>query len=217
LKKKPAWGPKSYSITQLHNRDDQEEEEEDNEREEIEKPAEPEETEYSRSESDHDDVSSQDFDDDSVGIKPKASEYIPCPEDDEFAKQYEQMMNEDREQRKADAVNRTALLNMSIPMNLLRRPTSAVQPQPPPPPAPVSAPTPLADSVAFKVLIKGKGNRQKAVDLSIPQDSKLASQHLKIKSRQAQQQEEMKRLVLQYDERDRKLDEENKKKKNSPS
>jgi len=56
-----------------------------------------------------------------------------------------------------------------------------------------------------------KGNKQKAVDIAIPEDTALASQYLKLKQKQAMQQEEMKRRVLEYDARDRKEDEEAKK------
>uniref|UniRef100_A0A6B2KWV6 MIF4G domain-containing protein n=1 Tax=Arcella intermedia TaxID=1963864 RepID=A0A6B2KWV6_9EUKA len=208
LEKKPAWGPRSYRIHLPHSinasqptsmADENESNEYDDEEEVLEE-GDKEKESNQHSESDIEgDNSDEPEDDDTVEIKPKASEYMACPEDDEFTKQYEQMLSEDREQRKTDTAPRP-LMNMSIPMNLIRQTKAPSSTSPPPPPQEGN------EEVAFKVLLKAKG-KQKAIDLPIPQDSKLASQHLKIKSKQAQYQEEMKRFVLQYDENERKKEE----------
>jgi hypothetical protein len=68
------------------------------------------------------------------------------------------------------------------------------------------------DLFSFQLLLKQKGGKQpKAVEVAIPNSDKMLSTNL---AHQAQQQEEMlemKRRVLRYDERDRQLDEEEKK------
>lgn len=133
------------------------------------------------------------------------------------------MMMEDRENRKVDPLlqNRSGkTLNLNIPMNLLSNPTSSS-----------ASPPPVIkqggqEVVPFKVfhelpqpahflqlLLKQKGAKQpKAVEVAIPNSERMLSNNLI--AHQAQQQEEMqemKRRVLRYDERDRQLDEEEKK------
>lgn len=56
-------------------------------------------------------------------------------------------------------------------------------------------------------MIVKKGNKQKVLNLPIPSDNKIASHHLKEREIQKEQKNELKKLVLQLDQRDRQQDE----------
>jgi hypothetical protein len=135
-------------------------------------------------------------------LQKKSLEYISCPEDDEFAKMLEAMTAEDRESRKSDRISSTPA-SVTIPMGLFKKPEKPLLYIPP-----GGGPKQLNDDeddgdgeenyedeggkagnhVPFKLLVK-KGNKQKAVDIAIPQETALASQYLKLKQKQAEQQE----------------------------
>lgn len=129
------------------------------------------------------------------------------------------MMMEDRESRKVDPLlqNRSGnAFRLNIPMNFVSSPSAA----------PKVIKQGDQDVVPFKVfysyltisdvsqlLLKQKGAKQpKTVEIAIPNSEKMLANNLI--AHQAQQQEEMmemKRRVLRYDERDRLLEEEEKK------
>ena len=106
------------------------------------------------------------------------------------------MTNEDRDNRKTD-IGRTGITNVAIPMSIFKRPGGSSH-------LSTSLGSSLPDEgiqdtghgseVQFKFLVK-KGNKQKAVDIPIPQDTPLASQYLKVKHKQAVQQEVMSQFV----------------------
>jgi regulator of nonsense transcripts 2 len=186
---KSSWGPKSYSIktTNVNN---------DDESNNVN-------TSHSSEHSDFDSSFIKSGEEETVlknevggdnYIKPKSSEYIPCNEDDEFVKQLDQFLNDSRESSQLDNVqlNRGGLTNLAIPMNLYGKETTPERENK------------EANVIPFKVLLK-KGNKKQPTfsDINIPKDVKLASVHLKTRSQQKKQQQEMKRLVLKYDERDR--------------
>jgi hypothetical protein len=56
-------------------------------------------------------------------------------------------------------------------------------------------------------MIVKKGNKQKVLNLPIPADNKIASHHLKERELAKEQKNELKKLVLQLDQRDRLHDE----------
>lgn len=61
--------------------------------------------------------------------------------------------------------------------------------------------TETTNSVQFKVLMK-KGNKQVAKNLDVPVDSQIASATIAKKTMAREEQEDIKRLVLQYEERE---------------
>eukprot|EP01125_Pyxidicula_operculata_P019478 TRINITY_DN7077_c0_g3_i5.p1 TRINITY_DN7077_c0_g3~~TRINITY_DN7077_c0_g3_i5.p1 ORF type:complete len:1281 (+),score=421.17 TRINITY_DN7077_c0_g3_i5:575-3844(+) len=249
---KNGWGVKSYKITPTPAYNDDEYEEEAIEKETTpqvqdngEEVDDTEDTndEQNQGSENYVDTYDDDMDEEEFSMRPKASEYIACEEDDEFAKEYESMLSEDREKRKIDTSQRVNISNLAIPMNIIRRNTSQDEESSSSSSSSVSSPVggirrssgggsaggvvggvvggvgnnnevDQNDFAKFKFLVK-KGGKQKAVDLDIPRTTKLVSQHLKVKEDYNQQQQEMKRLILNYDERDRKqnFDEANKKKK----
>jgi len=56
-------------------------------------------------------------------------------------------------------------------------------------------------------LLVKKGNKQKVLNFPVPLDNKMASQHLKEREIQQEQKNELKKLTLQLDQRDRQQDE----------
>jgi hypothetical protein len=62
------------------------------------------------------------------------------------------------------------------------------------------------NTINFKMLVK-KGNKQKVLNFPVPVDNKMASQHLKEREIQKEQKNELKKLTLQLDQRDRQQDE----------
>jgi len=181
---KASWGAKSYLIKSTVTFQEEDDDEPDDKEDEEEETTE--------------------FNENPPFVPPaaaKASDLIQCAEDDDFLKQLDAMLSEERDTRKLD--NSRANLQMVKPLNLI---------------APSPKPTPHleGDYVNFKMLMK-KGNKPKALDIGIPIDDKLVSQHLKSRQAQQAQQQEMKKIVLQYDERNRQLQEaERKMKKADP-
>jgi len=166
---KASWGAKSYKIQKTVTPLDIDEEEDDDEPDERE---------------DVDDEPTKETETQGKG----SGSLMKCEEDDDFLKQLDAMVNEERDLRKLDtgrAGNPTAK-----PINFMPQKNTAVTTQPD------------GDVVNFKMLVK-KGNKPKTMDIGIPTNVGLASQHLKSREQHQQQQQEMKRLVLQYDERNR--------------
>lgn len=189
---KAIWGYKSYKITSVSATALIEEVEEDDKDSNLDN--EDDMAERRGGDDDDDELQGDQYDDqaqDNVDTTPKSLEYIACKEDDAFLKELNAMMNDESSSSRSIDNTRSSLI--SIPMNLIKAQN--------PSNAPVDD-----NTINFKMLVK-KGNKSKVLNLPIPVENKMASQHLREKEIQKEQKNELKKLTLQLDQRDRQQDE----------
>jgi regulator of nonsense transcripts 2 len=152
---------------------------------------------------DDDEMQGDQYDDqaqDNVDTTPKSLEYIACKEDDAFLKELNAMMNDESSSSRSNDSRGSGLI--SIPMNLIKNQTNNPSNQQPK----VISNVNDDNTINFKMLVK-KGNKQKVLNFPVPVDNKMASQHLKEREIQKEQKNELKKLTLQLDQRDRQQDE----------
>ncbi|KAJ7557891.1 hypothetical protein O6H91_04G014000 [Diphasiastrum complanatum] len=135
-----------------------------------------------------------------VKVKQKEKMQIDPVEEAEFEKEFRALMQESIESRKLEVRSRPTL-NMMIPMNLFEgyRDHNRI--------IDVESGDEVDDersgesSVTFRVLVK-KGSKQQMKQLHIPRDSSLVQSTKQKEAAELEEKQDIKRLVLEYNERE---------------
>ncbi|CAG8467472.1 12964_t:CDS:10 [Funneliformis caledonium] len=122
--------------------------------------------------------------DDELVVHTNRQEKISTEDDEEFEREFSKMMTESMESRKYE--RKPAMLDVAIPMNLKGGDKASDF---------------LDGSVAFTLLTK-KGNKQQMKTMEVPSDSALAVNTLSKQEAEREEQQQLKKLVLNYEERE---------------
>ncbi|KAG2202111.1 hypothetical protein INT47_008083 [Mucor saturninus] len=129
-----------------------------------------------------------DEDEDVVVLKNKKDE-LSREDEEDFEREFSKMMSDSIESRKFE--KKAAMLDVPIPMNLRgaqdRRTLATNKPE--------------AGKMAFTLLTK-KGNRQQTKIMEVPSDSVLAVSTRSKQEAEREEQQQLKQLVLNYEERE---------------
>ncbi len=156
-------------------------EEEEEDAQEVEEDEEEEEEEESESDGEDD-----------VAFKRDAPRAAPA-EDEEFEREYKKMMQESLESRRLEA-RQASRTEMFIPAHLLRSKPEEESSS--------TVPTEASkDSMQFRMLVK-KGNKQTIKNIHVPLQSSFAINSKAKQNAEKEEQKELKRLVLEYEERE---------------
>ncbi|CAG8474585.1 970_t:CDS:10 [Diversispora eburnea] len=122
--------------------------------------------------------------DDELIVHTNRQDKITLKEDEEFEREFSKMMSESMESRKYE--RKPAILDVAIPMHLkgMDRTTGHVD-----------------GSVAFTLLTK-KGNKQQMKTMEVPAESALAVNTRTKQEAEREEQQQLKKLVLNYEERE---------------
>lgn len=145
-------------------------------------------------ERDYDEQEEEEEQDNSIAFL-RAPKRETAPEDEEFEKELQKMMSESIEARRTEA-RQGPRVEMTVPMNLFRAnvPKGRTEEDTslaPPPDAP--------NSMAFKVFLK-KGNKQTVRNIFVPLESTLAVNSKANQNAEREEQKQLKRLVLSYEQ-----------------
>ncbi|CAI2187929.1 7012_t:CDS:10, partial [Funneliformis geosporum] len=121
---------------------------------------------------------------DELVVHTNRQEKISTEDDEEFEREFSKMMTESMESRKYE--RKPAMLDVAIPMNLKGGDKASDF---------------LDGSVAFTLLTK-KGNKQQMKTMEVPSDSALAVNTLSKQEAEREEQQQLKKLVLNYEERE---------------
>eukprot|EP01116_Phalansterium_solitarium_P000218 TRINITY_DN10128_c0_g1_i1.p1 TRINITY_DN10128_c0_g1~~TRINITY_DN10128_c0_g1_i1.p1 ORF type:complete len:1390 (-),score=694.08 TRINITY_DN10128_c0_g1_i1:248-4417(-) len=128
------------------------------------------------------------------GVYDRNQVFVPTIADTEFDREFNKIMQESMEARKYESRPRNTILEMSIPMNLLRKAQPAEEE------AEAHADERPEDTVQVRLLVK-KGNKPAMRNLDVPKDSNLVAR-AQAAEKEREDLEEMKRFVLNYEERE---------------
>ncbi|KAI8377492.1 armadillo-type protein [Radiomyces spectabilis] len=136
-------------------------------------------------------MANNDGEEDDVVVLKKKEEQISKEEDEEFEREFSKMMAESIESRKFE--KKTAVLDVPIPMNLrgLQDRRSAAQEK-----------GKANDGKMAFTLLTRKGNRQQTKIMEVPADSLLAVTTRSKQEAEREEQQHLKQLVLNYEERE---------------
>ncbi|KAI9031872.1 armadillo-type protein [Phycomyces nitens] len=138
----------------------------------------------------YEEVIGNDGDEDVVVLKHK-EEPISTEDDDEFEREFSKMMSESIESRKFE--KKSVILDVPIPMNLRGAQDRRTAAQ--------SRVNEDDSHMSFTLLTK-KGNRQQVKVMEVPSDSVLAVSTRSKQEAEREEQQQLKQLVLNYEERE---------------
>ncbi|RIA79977.1 armadillo-type protein [Glomus cerebriforme] len=139
--------------------------------------------ERSEEEAETDEVNEEEGEDELI-VHTNRQEKVPTEEDEEFEREFSRMMTESMESRKYE--RKPAMLDVAIPMYLKGADKASDF---------------LDGSVAFTLLTK-KGNKQHIKTMEVPSDSALAVNTRSKQEAEREEQQQLKKLVLNYEERE---------------
>ncbi|CAG8551824.1 10052_t:CDS:10, partial [Dentiscutata erythropus] len=123
-------------------------------------------------------------DDNELVVHTNRPDKISIEEDEEFEREFSRMMTESMESRKYE--RKPAMLDVAIPMHPKSVDKAADQ---------------IDGSVSFTLLVK-KGNKQQTKTIEVPAESALAVNTRSKQEAEREEQQQLKKLVLNYEERE---------------
>ncbi|KAL7308473.1 mRNA decay protein [Mucor circinelloides] len=136
-------------------------------------------------------MSNQDEEDQDVVVLKNKKEQLSREEEEEFEREFSKMMSDSIDSRKFE--KKAAMLDVPIPMNLRGSQDRRTIAQ--------GTNKPETGKMAFTLLTK-KGNRQQTKIMEVPSDSVLAVSTRSKQEAEREEQQQLKQLVLNYEERE---------------
>ncbi|KAI8639204.1 armadillo-type protein [Parasitella parasitica] len=136
-------------------------------------------------------TNNQDEEDQDVVVLKNKREQLSREEEEEFEREFSKMMSDSIDSRKFE--KKGAMLDVPIPMNLRGSQDRRTLAQ--------GASKPETGKMAFTLLTK-KGNRQQTKIMEVPSDSVLAVSTRSKQEAEREEQQQLKQLVLNYEERE---------------